>query len=140
MKDVAVGAFGVATGGVTLLLKWSLLAQMQWWWPLVATVTARTAITLPMRLYPAARAVGIGQAARRGWRPLAPLLSMGTLAFPGGLLAFALGLTLSLCTAAFCARRLGGGLSSDTYGACIEVAEPGTLLGLAAHLLTWPHA
>lgn len=132
LKDVHIGAFGLGVGGAALLLKFALLSapQMQWWWPVIAAVTARGAVTLPMQFYPAARQVGLGAASRGGWWRLALLLSLGVLLGSGGGLALVLGLASSLATASFCARRLGGGLTGDSYGACIEVAELAALLGL----------
>lgn len=132
LKDVHIGAFGFGVGAATLLLKFALLEQAAWWWPLVAAVAARGLVTLPMQHYPAARSSGLGVASRRGWWPLALGLSLLTLLAPLGWVAWLAALLGTWLTAAFCARRLGGALTGDCYGACIELAELAALLALAA--------
>lgn len=138
LSDVHVGAFGLATGVLFLLLKWSLLGALvgspsALWWPLIAAVAARLAVLAPMNLYPAARQESLGARSREGWWPVAalvalPALFMDRLAWVG----FAAALVAALLVAAFAARRLGGGLNGDVYGTVIETAEAAALLALVA--------
>lgn len=124
LKDVHVGAFGLAAGGLALLLWWSLLAApIPFFAPLVAAVAARTLVLLPMTLYPTARPGSLGAVSRSnsGW--LALLLAAPTLLLPGAWAAWLTGLVASLLLARFAASRLGGGLTGDTYGLIIVGTE-----------------
>ncbi|MBZ9713336.1 adenosylcobinamide-GDP ribazoletransferase [Deinococcus multiflagellatus] len=131
LRDVHVGAFGLATGALSLLLLWSLLsAPLPPYAPLVAAVSARALLLLPMNRYPAARAESLGARSREGrvWGAL--LLAAPTLLLPGAWLAWLAALLGVLGAAAFAARRLGGGLSGDVYGLIVVTAE---LLALGAY-------
>ncbi|UBV42578.1 adenosylcobinamide-GDP ribazoletransferase [Deinococcus taeanensis] len=130
LRDVHVGAFGLATGALTLLTFWSLLAApLAPLAPLVAAVCARTLLLLPMNLYPAARPESLGARSREGRVGWALLLATPTLLVPGAWAAWLAALAGSLAAAAFAARRLGGGLNGDTYGLIVVTAE---LLALGA--------
>lgn len=131
LHDVHIGAFGLATGVLALLLKWSLLGSLAS--PLlvvVAAVAARLVVLLPMNLFPAAREHSLGAGARRGWWPLAALVAAPVLLVPGAWLGFLTALIAAMLVGHFAARRLGGGLNGDVYGAVIETAEIAALLGL----------
>ncbi|PTA68904.1 adenosylcobinamide-GDP ribazoletransferase [Deinococcus arcticus] len=131
LRDVHVGAFGLATGALALLLLWSLLsAPIPAYAPVVAAVSARALLLLPMNSYPAARAESLGARSREGriWAALA--LAAPTLLLPGAWVAWLVALAGVLLAAAFAARRLGGGLSGDVYGLLVVVAE---LLALGAY-------
>lgn len=124
LKDVHVGAFGLATGVLALLLCWSLLAApIPFFAPLVAAVAARTLVLLPMNLYPAARPGSLGAVSRPSGGWLAPLLAAPTLLLPGAWIAWLTGLVAALLLARFAALRLGGGLTGDTYGLIIVGTE-----------------
>lgn len=130
LRDVHVGAFGLATGGLYLLLLWSLLsAPIPPLAPLVAAVAARTLLLIPMNTYPAARAESLGARSREGRLWAALLLAAPTLLIPGAWVAWLAALVGALLVAAFAARRLGGGLNGDTYGMIVVTAE---LLALTA--------
>lgn len=136
LKDVHVGAFGLATGGVYLLLLHSLLAApLPPLAPVVAAVAARTLLLLPMQLYPAARAgqTSLGASSRQGWGawPIALLLAAPTLLIPGAWAAWLAALVAALGLARFAASRLGGGLTGDSYGLIICGAEVAALLAFA---------
>ena len=130
MKDVHVGAFGLATGGLVLLTLWSLLGgALPLFAPVVAAVVARTLLLLPMNTYPAARPGSLGAQSRsatqsrQGHWMIAVLLALPTLLFPGAWLAWLVGLVTVLVTARFAASRLGGGLTGDSYGFIITITE-----------------
>lgn len=132
LRDLHVGAFGLATGVLALLTLWSLLAApIPWYAPLVATVSARTLLLLPMNLYPAARAESLGARSREGRWGVALLLAAPTLLFPGAWIAWLAALAACLGVAAFSARRLGGGLSGDIYGMIVVTAELAALCAFA---------
>lgn len=124
LRDVHVGAFGLAAGVLALLTLWSVLAAaIPWYAPLVAAVAARTLLLLPMNLYPAARPESLGARSREGRVGLALVLAAPTLLLPGAWLAWLAALAAGLGVAAFSARRLGGGLSGDIYGMIVVTAE-----------------
>ena len=130
LRDVHVGAFGLATGVLALLLLWSLLgAGPPWYAPLVAAVVARMVVLMPMNAYPAARPESLGaQSSGKGRWGLAFLFALPALLLPEAWLAALVALLGVTLTAAWAARRLGGGLSGDVYGLLIVVAE-GLVLG-----------
>jgi len=132
LRDVHVGAFGLATGGLALLTLHSLLvAPLPPLAPLVAAVIARLLVLLPMNLYPAAREESLGARSREGrvWGAL--LLALPALLLPGAWVAALAALIGVLLAARFAASRLGGGLNGDVYGLLIVLAE-GLVLGAFA--------
>lgn len=135
LRDVHVGAFGLGSGILVLLTLWSLLGSgLPPFAPLVAAVAARTVLLWPMNTYPAARAESLGARSREGrWRP-ALLIAAPTLLLPGAWIAWLCALGAALLTAAFAARRLGGGLSGDVYGMIVMAAELAALTAFA-----WGH-
>lgn len=139
LKDVHVGAFGLAAGAVYLLLLHSALAEVPFYAPLVAAAQARATVLLPMNFYPAARAESLGGSSRSVQAPLgrmglALLLALPTLLLPQAWAAALLMLLGVLLLASWAARRLGGGLTGDVYGCLICVGE---LLGLLTLLSSW---
>ncbi|MDO4264199.1 MAG: adenosylcobinamide-GDP ribazoletransferase [Deinococcus sp.] len=131
LRDVHVGAFGLGSGVLYLLTFWSLLsAGLPLYAPLAAAAVARALVLVPMNLYPAARAESLGARSREGRVLPALLLAAPVLLWPGVWGGALLALALTLLTARWTAGRLGGGLSGDSYGLLISVAELGALLGL----------
>lgn len=134
LKDVQVGAFGLAVGVWILLLYAALLSSaLPLYAPLLAVVLSRALVALPMYCYPAARAKGLGQQSRPSWWRLllAMLWLLPLFWLPNLLLALALALSGVIALAAWAARRLGGGLTGDVYGLLIVLAE---LLALLAQI------
>jgi adenosylcobinamide-GDP ribazoletransferase len=139
LGDVHVGAFGLAVGVIALLLKWSALEAMSRDWPgalglLVTPVLARAAVLIPMNLFPAARAESLGARAREGHWPIGLAFAVPAVLL-SPIAAIAAVLT-AFAVAFFAARRLGGGISGDVYGAIIETSE---IAGLVAALAAHPH-
>ena len=138
LSDVHVGAFGLATGVIVLLLRFSLLeAVTNGWIPVIAAVSARLCVLAPMNLYPAARPESLGARSREGWWPVACLVALPALFLPHAWAGFLAALLAAAGVAAFAARRLGGGINGDVYGACIELAELAALtvlVSLAPHV------
>ncbi|PNY82924.1 adenosylcobinamide-GDP ribazoletransferase [Deinococcus koreensis] len=132
LRDLHMGAFGLAVGALALLTLWSLLAApIPAYAPLVAAVAARTALLLPMNLYPAARAESLGARSREGRWGVALLLAAPTLLLPGAGVAWLAALGAALLVARFAAGRLGGGLSGDVFGMIVVCAELAALCAFA---------
>ncbi|MEF2279946.1 adenosylcobinamide-GDP ribazoletransferase [Deinococcus sp. YIM 134068] len=124
LRDVHVGAFGLATGVLALLTLWSLLsAPLPVFAPVVAAVVARTVLLAPMNLYPAARQESLGARSREGRWGVALLLTVPALLLPGAWVAVLAAFAAALLVARFAASRLGGGLSGDVYGLIVVTAE-----------------
>ena len=138
LRDVHVGAFGLATGGLALLTWWSLLQHAQPAHVVLAAVSARAALLAPMNLFPAARVDSIGARSREGrWGVsilkavlLALPLLLLPIPLPHLLASLTAALVAALLVARFCAGRLGGGINGDVYGACVIFAELAALLAL----------
>lgn len=131
LGDVHVGAFGLATGVIVLLLKWSLLGAVgDVTGVIVAAVAARLVLLAPMNLYRAARAESLGARSREGWWPVAVLVAAPVVLLPHAWIALGAALVAALAVAAFAARRLGGGINGDVYGTVVEIAEVAALLAL----------
>ena len=138
MRDPRIGAHGACA--LVLLLIGKILASAELcgrghWQPLMAApVCARFAAVLLIRLFPYARAEGLGRAFHDHSHTrhvlLAALLTAPLLAWIGpsalGLLSVAL--ISALLLASWVQRRIGG-LTGDAYGAAIELAELSLLLG-----------
>lgn len=131
LRDVHVGAFGLATGGLYLLLMWSLLGAVPVTAPLIAAVLARALVLIPMNLYPAARPESLGARSREGRVGRALLLAAPILLMPQAWIALLVALAGMLLLSRWAAGRLGGGLSGDVYGGLICAAEGLALLALA---------
>lgn len=133
LRDVHAGSFAVAGGGLLLLLLWSLLRLAPEPLLLLALPALARAAVLPLiAFWPAARSEGLAASTRpqgKAWIAIA-----AATALPAAILcpweAFAAGLT-ALLLGWWAARRLGGGLTGDVYGAAIALAE---VAGLFAHL------
>ncbi|WP_102127205.1 adenosylcobinamide-GDP ribazoletransferase [Deinococcus planocerae] len=132
LRDVHVGAFGLAVGVLALLTLWSLLsAPIPAFAPVVAAVVARTVLLFPMNLYPAARQESLGARSREGRWGAALLLALPALILPGAWGAALATLVAALLVARFAASRLGGGLNGDTYGLIVVTAELAALCAFA---------
>jgi adenosylcobinamide-GDP ribazoletransferase len=124
IQDVHVGAFGLATGALSLLTLWSLLAaDIPAYAAVVAAVAARLVLLAPMNLFPAARPESLGARSREGRWGLALLLAVPALLLPGAGVAFLAAFIAALLVARFATGRLGGGISGDIYGLIVVVAE-----------------
>jgi len=136
MKDSRMGAMGVVTGALSLLVRFALLvdiaAGLRWRALLLAPALGRMSIALAMWAWPSARGRGQGMggsaAAAVGPWQVAGAMAVGLLIaigvggwFRGGL-AWLLALGAAALTARSLAAKLGG-LTGDTFGAINEVVE-----------------
>jgi adenosylcobinamide-GDP ribazoletransferase len=131
LGDIHIGAFGLAVGVVSLLLKWSALgAHPGTLGLLVAPVLARAAVLFPMNFFPAARPESLGARSREGNWPIGLVFAV-----PAALIspiAALVAVMTAFAVAFFAARRLGGGISGDVYGAIIELTEITVLIAVLA--------
>jgi adenosylcobinamide-GDP ribazoletransferase len=142
MRDSRVGSFGVLAGACALLLKFacfaslhehSLLAVF-----LVTLPSARWSMVLALRVFPPARASGLGATFRQAVTPQALVVASAlslVIALLGahlaGLLIWSIITATALALGSWATRNLGG-LTGDTYGAIAEIAE---IAGLLAFVL-----
>lgn len=140
MRDSRVGSFGVLGGACVLLLKFSLLASLSLplLFPalLIGPTVARWAMILAVRIFPLARATGLGvnfrgtvtvlRLALAGFVALLVAVGFGQLV---GLLIW-LGATLMAIVIGGWATQKLGGLTGDVYGAIAEICEVTALLVL----------
>ena len=146
MADSRVGAFGVVSVVLLLLLKFSglviLITETRYLALVAVPVLARWAMTWAMARYPVVRAGGLAEFFRRGlgWPQLAiastvaVIVAIGSLGVAGLILVGVTWLTTTL-VASLAKVRLGG-LTGDIYGAICEVTETVLLLTLVA-LINW---
>lgn len=140
LTDVHVGAYGVIATALLILLQWTCLEMLLptrygWRVLLLAPVVGRAAIVWAQAGWPYVRDDGLGQL-----MPVAPysrtisLLAAAGVALLAGIptvLAVALTGVTAYLLATWMARRLGGGLTGDTYGALCVLGETAVLLALA---------
>lgn len=131
MRDSRVGAFGVAGGGLLLLIKYTALISLTdrtglWLAPLLG----RWALAMGIYFFPYAREKGLGRDMKDNLRPMQILLataitliSVWLLAAWTGLLAFVLAALTLWLGATFILRRVPAGLTGDAYGALNEMVE-----------------
>jgi adenosylcobinamide-GDP ribazoletransferase len=137
MKDPRAGNWAVIGLIVVLLGKLTALAHAPAWAILAAPVWGRWAMVLAALAFPYGRPgahslgayfrEGLGRAQWVGATAFA-FLSLGLLALSGlidplALLGAPLALLLALGGGRWAARRLGGGLTGDVYGAICELTE-----------------
>jgi adenosylcobinamide-GDP ribazoletransferase len=158
LRDSRVGAYGVGGGALLLLARYATLESLSpalWAVAVIAAIiSGRWAMVWLVTLFPYRRAHGAGAGFRAsGARligasgvaltllaALVALAPWGTL--PQRALTFALlgasGLGVALLWALWASRRLGGGLTGDTYGAANELVEVAimALAPVVAHLVT----
>lgn len=153
MRDSRVGAFGVISLAVLLLLKYSLLFSLPPWvmpqlLPVVPALS-RWGMVYAIARFPYARPQGLGrlQVTHTGGRELVlatlQAVVVSVLAGPAGLLLFLSALVLAHWLCRNFTRQLGG-LTGDTYGAVNEILEVLLLLvacalgQTAGHIFAWP--
>jgi adenosylcobinamide-GDP ribazoletransferase len=138
MKDSRAGSWAVVGLGLLLLGKWVGAGSAPVLALVVAPVVGRLVMTVAAYSFPYARQEGMGGYFRDGLgRPQVAVAVLTTLLVVGwlgrGFVAH-LGTVLVLVALAawWAARRLGGGLTGDTYGALCELTEVLVLLALSA--------
>ncbi len=148
MRDSRVGSFGVAGCVCVMLVKFSAMSTLTLvgWsagWLLLYPMISRWTMTLLLTVFPYGRQAGIGSAFASPGRPwFATAMGMLTVAAaawfflgPAGLIALVLTSVCALLLGWWAARRLGGGLTGDCYGAANEIMEALALVLLLVLLL-----
>lgn len=148
MRDSRVGAFGVAGAFCLLLLKYVSLAGL----PdatrmealILMPVLGRWAAVCAIFFFPYARPEGLGRGFKDGatWPGLALATvfalaaSVGFLRLKGLAIMFGVGLVTFVLS--FALKRQFNGLTGDSYGAVVEIAEViSLLLAIAIPYATW---
>jgi adenosylcobinamide-GDP ribazoletransferase len=133
MRDSRVGSFGVLGGISLLLLKFALLASLDRHLLPLAFLTglpvSRWSMVLAVRVFPSARAEGLGTVFR-STVTLPRLLCAGIICLAAvlwfvhllGLILWAAGSLAALAIGWWIMRTIGG-LTGDSYGAIAEVSE-----------------
>ena len=146
MRDSRVGAFGVVGACCLLLMKYVSLAGLpessRMGALVLMPVLGRWAVVCSISAFPYARPEGLGKAFKDGatWPgvALATIIalaaSVGFLQLKG--LAIMFGVGLVTLTLSLILKRKFAGLTGDTYGAVIEVAEV-TAVILAIAIPSW---
>lgn len=126
MKDPRAGSFGVIGAGLILLAKFAALVSLKN--PILilfAPVIARFLMLYPMLRYPSARTGGMSDSYRQGakyvWLTILWLIPL--LLYPLSLVYLIVALIIVIAFSEWAARRLGGGLTGDVYGASCELVE-----------------
>jgi adenosylcobinamide-GDP ribazoletransferase len=138
MRDSRVGSFGVLAGICILLLKFALFASLRGHSLLLALLialpSARWAMVVALRVFPSARATGLGAAFHRVITTerllVTGIVSLVIVLVAGQLLGLLVWITVTvtaLLLGLWMTQSLGG-LTGDTYGAIEEVAEGVALL------------
>ena len=134
MQDPRAGSWAIVGLVLLLLCKWLALRELEAEWLLLPPVCGRWALVLAAYYFPLARDSGLSAHFRLGLgkRELliatALTLMLVMLTAAHGLLLLTAGLTL--LGGAWAARRLGGGITGDVYGALCELTELACLLAI----------
>ena len=142
MRDSRVGSFGVLGGACILLLKFALFASIE---PQVRSLAlfivlpcSRWTMVLALRVFPAARAGGLGATFRQtvtvprliGAAATAFLLAL-IIGSGAGVLAWCVATGVALLLGIWATRQIGG-LTGDIYGTIAECSEVVALLLLVS--------
>ncbi len=138
MRDSRIGAYGAAALALSLLIRWSALAEIHGGWSMLAALVAahgasRGLLGAFMHALPPARSDGLSAGAGSVSRQTAIAgAALGAVALlplgPSGLVAAAILLgILFVAFGALCRRQIGG-QTGDTTGALQQLAEIAVLL------------
>ncbi|MDE2786407.1 MAG: adenosylcobinamide-GDP ribazoletransferase [Chloroflexota bacterium] len=147
MRDSRVGSFAVAGCFCVLLIKFAALSSLVMTQAVAVVllsfpIISRWSMTLLLTAFPYGRQQGIGSAFFAGGRPwLATALALLSTAAVCWLCLGVVGVSvlaasslLALALGFWAARRLGGGLTGDCYGATNEIVEAFSLACFVAWL------
>ncbi len=136
MRDPRAGMWAVAGTALLLLGKWLAIRAAPAHLLILAPVLGRWTMVLAAYAFPSATAEGMAATFRAGLARRHVVIAavwVVILLTHNELLALALGsCVFALLFGWWAARRLGGGLTGDTYGALCELTELLSLLALAA--------
>jgi adenosylcobinamide-GDP ribazoletransferase len=135
MKDPRTGTWAVLGLILLLLGKWSALRFAPLYTLPMITAVARWVLVIATVSFPYARPTGMGAYFRDGVKRMqiiiATVMIVAVVAFYADFaISIALALFFVIVVAAWAARRLGGGLTGDVYGALCELTEILLLIGV----------
>lgn len=129
MKDPRAGSWAVIGVALLLLGKWIAIGHVAFPMLLLPPIAGRWAMTFVVALFPNARPGGIGAYFRNGLGrtqiivataiALVAALALGW----RGVIALVASFVVMLLFGRWASKRLGGGLTGDTYGATCELVE-----------------
>lgn len=132
MKDSRVGAFGAMAFSLLILVKYSLIMDIE---PtllplavLVMPIVGRIAVVVGITFYPYARAHGLGkvfyECSHRQTLLVAGITSLLLVGSLGkiAIISAVLGIAMAIVFCQYVSKKLGG-LTGDVYGAIIELTE-----------------
>ena len=135
MKDPRAGVWAVAGLILLLLGKWLAIRSLAPELLILPPVLGRWAMVVAARHIPAVSGSGLGAQFRQGfgWPHVAIATATGVLvaAYADALIMIPLILAFTLVFGHWAARRLGGGINGDVYGAICELSELLCLLALS---------
>jgi adenosylcobinamide-GDP ribazoletransferase len=139
MKDPRAGSWAVV--GVVLLLlgKWIALQSAPPLLLILPPMAGRWAMTIAAASFPGARTSGLGSYFHEGLGRIQVILATITVLIVGvwlgtrSLITLLVALLATLALGRWAARRLGGGLTGDVYGAVCELVELLCLILLNIH-------
>ena len=129
MKDPRTGSWAVVGLVLLLLGKWIALRSVPPLWLILPPIMGRWAMVLAVARFPRARTSGLAVYYRDGFGRNQVISStiMAVLAAMlfgwRGVLLLALTVLIVVIVAGWMAKRLGGGLTGDSYGALCELVE-----------------
>ena len=134
MKDPRLGAWAVLGLILLLLGKWLAIRELDAVWLLLPPLCGRWAMVLAAYYFPLAREHGAAAYFSAGLSRKQLLIATATVGIVvlnvGGLHLWLLTAALTLFCGHWAARRLGGGISGDVYGAICELTELACLLAI----------
>ncbi len=140
MKDPRAGSWAVVGLILLLLGKWSVISGLSPLLLVLPPMVGRWGMVIAVYSFPYARASGLGGYFRNGLgrqqvilaTAIALLAAAASAREVGPLLiAFMIGGVTVFAVGRWAAKRLGGGITGDVYGALCELIELGSLLGLS---------
>jgi adenosylcobinamide-GDP ribazoletransferase len=140
MKDPRAGSWAVV--GLILLLmgKWSVISGLSPLLLVLPPMVGRWGMMIAVYSFPYARASGLGGYFRNGLGRQQVILATAIALLAAAassrevgplLIAFMIGGVTVFAVGRWAAKRLGGGITGDVYGALCELIELGSLLGLS---------
>lgn len=144
MRDSRIGTYGAAALIITIGLRWSGLASLDMWFGfsalIIAHMTGRAAITVPMYFSKYARKEGLGKSVSNGidinqfsLTLLIPILISFLIAGWQGLLAVVVSMVAAWLVTKWLDNKIGG-YTGDGLGAVEQISEITALLVIVACL------
>ena len=138
LKDVHLGSFAFGAGALWILCTWQILSSRAVPAELLGIpVLSRGLLLVPMHVFPYARPTGPRSHSGTALPPAGWILPVACVALAAAFLPreAAAVLATQFAVAFLAARRLGGGVTGDVYGAMICLSETAALLAALSRSL-----